>query len=71
VVRRRGDGKKCFNGHMVRKRGDEISFSDCVIGKGVMKTLATMWLGDDMTEKNFSDYVVRRRGDEKGCCWVG
>jgi hypothetical protein len=34
--------KKVFNGHVVKRRGDERSFSDHVIGKGDgEKVLAT------------------------------
>jgi hypothetical protein len=43
--------KGSFKGHMIMRRGDERSFGDHVIGKGVTR--------------KFSDHVVTRRGDIK------
>jgi hypothetical protein len=45
---------------MVRRSSDERGFRDHVIGMRVdEKVLATVWLGEEVTEGNFSYHIVR------------
>jgi hypothetical protein len=50
---------------MVRRRGEEVSFSGHMIGKGVIKS--SNHIVRRRHEKSFTELLVRRRGDEK--CW--